>query len=297
MTWLLIVILAHLFYALVFIIDKYILSRPLPHPIVYAFYIGILSIFIWVLFPFGFYIPSFREIILVLLAGIAQVAGWIFFYRALNKGEVSRIVPFVGSFVAIFILILSDFLSVEHLTNQQILAFVFLVLGSLIISFKKGEFLKGFFHGVFGLAFLGALLFAVFWVITKHIFLETSFVSGLIWIRTGVAFVALTLLIPRKNRQLIFKKTEKLKPKTIKFFISGRILSILASLFMYLAVFWGSVTLANSLQGVQYVFILILAFLFFKKFPKLKEQLSKEIIVQKIIAIILIGLGLFILVS
>lgn len=60
--WLLLVILAHLFYALVFLIDKYIVSRPLPHPVVYAFYVGVLSIFIWVLAPFGF--PFLRLIIL-----------------------------------------------------------------------------------------------------------------------------------------------------------------------------------------------------------------------------------------
>ena len=172
-------------------------------------------------------------------------------------------------------------------------------MGALVISVRKParhRKLRGVAGGHFGLAFLASLFFAVFWVITKYIFLDTSFTIGLIWIRTGVALVALALLIPRKNRQLIFRKTEKLKPKTMKFVISGRALSVLAAFFMYLAVFLGSVTLANSLQGIQYVFILILAYLFFKKFPKLREQFSKEIIIQKIIAIILIGLGLFFLI-
>jgi len=291
MTWLIIVILAHLFYALVFIIDKYILSRPLPHPIVYSFYVGILSILILVLIPFGFYFPSFKEIVLVVLAGIAQVAGWIYFYKALNMGEVSRIVPFVGAFIGIFTLILSIFLIGEVLTLKQVLAIIFLISGSLVISVKKEVFGKAF-----RLALLGALFFAVFWVITKYIFLDTSFISGLIWIRTGVALIALCLLIPRKNRQLIFQKTEQLKSRTIKFFISGRALSILSSFGIYLAVFLGSVSLVNSLQGIQYVFVLILAFILFKKIPKAREQFTSEIITQKIIAIILIALGLAVLV-
>jgi len=290
--WLFIVILAHLFYALVFIIDKYIVSRPLPHPVVYTFYVGVLSIFVWVLIPFGFSFPSSTQIILILLGGIVQIAGWIFFYKALNLGEVSRIVPFVGSFVAIFILILSSLLIKEHLSGEQILAFLLLVLGSLIISFKK----KDVFRKPFILAIFSALLFAGFWVITKYIFLGSSFISGLVWVRTGVVIIALFLLLPRKNRQLIFKKTEELKPKTIRFFTGGRILSIVAGFLMYLAVFLGSVTLANSLQGLQYAFVLILALLFFRKIPGLKEEFSREIIVQKIIAIILISLGLFILI-
>lgn len=292
MTWLIIVIIAHLLYALVFIIDKYILSRALPHPVVYAFYVGILSAVVLVLIPFGFYFPSSSEVILILLAGIAQVAGWIFFYKALHKGEVSRIIPFSGAFVGIFTLILSIFIIGEGLISKQLLAISLLILGSLIISIKRMVFDKSFI-----LALLSSLLFAGFWVITKCIFLDTTFINGIIWIRTGVAVIALTLLIPKKNRELIFKETEELKSKTVKPFVAGRFLGILGAIGIYIAVYLGSVALVNSLQGLQYVFILILALLLFKKFPRLCEEFSREIIIQKIIAIILIGLGLFILVS
>lgn len=300
MLWLIIVIIAHLFYALVFVIDKYILSRTLPHPIVYAFYVGILSILIWVLIPFGFRFPLPKEVILSLLAAITQISAWILFYKSLNQGEVSRIVPFIGSFTAIFTLILSSLFIKEFLTTQQVLGFILLVSGGLVISITKDKslksFIRSFIRGSFGLAFLVSLLSAIFWVITKYIFINADFVSGIVWTKTAVALVALTLIISRKNRKLIFRKTEEIKPKTVGTFISARVFGVLAGLFVYLAVFLGSVTLVNSLQGLQYVFILILAFLLFRRFPNLREQLGKEIIFQKIIAIILIALGLVILV-
>jgi len=284
MIWLIIAIVAHLFYALVFIIDKRVLSRSLPHPVVYTFYVGVLSIFVWVIAPFGLTTISGFNIILVLLAGAAQVFGWICLYKALNKGEVSRVVPFVGSFIGLFTLIFSVFLIDEFLSSQQLLAVGFLVIGGLIISIKKGAFGKAF-----GPAFLASLLFAIFWVITKYIFLDLSFVSGVVWIRTASALFALGLLIPKQNRKLIFKKTEKLKPKTIKYVVLARILSVLGAIGVYVAVFLGSVTLVNSMQGLQYVFILFLSFIFFKKF-------DKESLVQKIISIILIAIGLVLLV-
>jgi len=290
--WLLIVVLAHLFYAMIFIIDKYIVSRPLPHPIVYTFYVGVLSIFIWVLIPFGFSFPSFNYILWSILAGIVQVGSLIFFYKALNLGEVSRMVPFVGSFVAIFTLSLSTFLIAERLTTEQYIAFILLVLGSFIISYKK----RYIFQRAFGLAILSALLSAVFWVITKYIFSASSFISGAVWVRTGVAIASLFLLLSKNNRRLILEKTGEIKLKTVLFFSGGRGLSIVAGFFMYLAVFLGSVTLSNSLQGLQYAFILILALLFFRKIPSLREEFSREIIIQKIIAIIFISLGLFILI-
>jgi len=288
MIWLFIVILAHLFYALVFIIDKYILSQPLPHPMVYAFYVGILGIFVLVLIPFGFHFLSAWEIILVLLAGLADLVASILFYKALNLDEVSRIIPFSGSFLAIFILIISALTIGERLTTHQYLAFALLVSGSLLISLKR----KILFEKPFSLALLSSFLSAIFWVITKYIFIKTSFINGLIWVRTGAALMCLPLLIPSETRKLIFKKTKDLKIKTVKFFISDRLLSILAGFLMYLAVFLGSVTLVNSLKGLQYVFVLILALLFFRKIPDLREEFSEKIIIQKIIAIILIGLGL-----
>ena len=40
----------------------------------------------------------------------------------------------------------------------------------------------------------------LFWVITKYLFLGTNFVSGLVWVRVGVAIIALTFLLSKKNR-------------------------------------------------------------------------------------------------
>jgi len=76
----------------------------------------------------------------------------------------------------------------------------------------------------------------------------------------------------------------------------ARGLGTASSFLIYWAIFLGSVTLVNSLQGVQYLFLLVLAFLFFRQIPQLKEQLEKGVLVQKIIAIMLIGIGLAILI-
>ena len=292
--WLILLAIAYFFYAIVFVLDKYILSRPMPDPIVYAFWVCFLGIFILAAIPiFGFSAPSGQEVFWSLIAGISQAVGLILFYRALNKSEVTRLVPFVGAISAVFILILNSISINEFLGNNQIIAFVLLVLGSLVIGFRK----KGFFaKGVLAPALISAFLFAVFWVITKYLFLGTDFISGLVWVRVSVAIIALFLLLSKKNRQIIFSKTKEAKPKTTGFFMLGRILNVAGSLFFYGAVFLGSVTLANALQGLQYVFVLILALLLFKKVPGLKEQFDKEFLIQKIAAVALICAGLFILV-
>ena len=290
--WFIVVITAYLFYALVFIIDKYILVRSLPHPVAYSFYVNFLSIVILVLLPFGFYFPSWGQFALVIFGGTVNVFGCVLLYSALNKEEVSRIAPFVGGFVAVFTLILSLFFLDEKLAVNQVVAFIFLVSGTLTLSFEK----KRFFSKYFLWALVSALCFAIFWVITKYVFIGASFVSGIIWVRTGVALSSLVLLIPSKNRNIIFKKAEDSKPKTKGYFFAGRTMSVLGGLGVYVAVYLGSVVLTNAFQGLQYIFVFLLAMLLFKKFRGLREELKREIVIQKIVALVLICLGLFILV-
>ncbi|MCX6729949.1 MAG: EamA family transporter [Candidatus Portnoybacteria bacterium] len=294
MIWILLLVLAHFFYGVVFMFDKYVLSTPKSNPITYSFYVGAMGIAVLVLIPFGFKMPNNVEIFWSLIAGVSQILAFIFFYKALDKGEVSRVVPYVGATTSVFILIFSSLILKEFLTGQQIIAFVLLVLGSLVIGFRKG---KLFDDKTWRTAILAGIFFALFWVATKYLFLGTNFISGLIWVRVGVAVIAFSLLLSKKNRKIIFSETKESKPKKTGVFMLGRILNVAGSLFLYGAVFLGSVVLTNALQGLQYVFVLILALLFFKKIPSLKEQFGKEVLIQKIVAIILIcaGLGLLVI--
>ena len=62
------------------------------------------------------------------------------------------------------------------------------------------------------------------------------------------------------------------------------------------AIFLGSVTLVNAMQGVQYIFVFFLVVLFTTTLPKLiKEKFTKELVIQKVIAILIIGIGLYLI--
>lgn len=293
MSWLLIVIIAHFFYAGVFVLDRYLIKKEFSSPLTYAFYTGVLGVFVFLLAPFGLKIPSSSQLLFSFAAGIIWILAAIFFYTALLKGESSRVVPTVGALIPIFTLILSFIFLNEKLGTREIVSFCFLVSGGLLISLKiKRIVLIKAFSPTLG----AALAFAAYFVMTKFVFLNQNFVSGLIWIRLGAALGVLFLLIPSSCRRRIFKKTETIKKKTIGFFSLARGLGIIAGLLIYWAIFLGSVTLVNAIQGVQYIFVLLLAFLLFKKLPALKEHFEKRILIQKIFAIILIGIGLVILV-
>jgi len=301
MNWLLIAIIAHFIFALVFIIDKFLVSKTVLQPITYAFYGGFLQILVLVLIPFGFVIPPLNQIIISFIAGALFTFAVLSLYQSLQTDEVSKIVPMVGGAVPLFTFILTYFLLGERLSFNQLTAFFLLVLGGVIIVWPRKKNLaaepaNASLIKQLSLALLAALFFAGSFVLTKFIFNYQSFINGLIWTRLGGFLGAGLLILWPGNWRIIFKTSKKVKLKLGGLFASNKVLSALAFILLNYAIFLGSVTLVNSLQGVQYVFLLIIALFLSKKFPQIiKEQVSQRMILQKIIAILFIGLGLGIL--
>lgn len=294
--WLYIALVAHFLYALVFVFDKFILSRPIKSSLSYAFYTSFTGGFIAIIIPFfEFRVLGFAYILYSLAAGVAFSWALVLFYRTLQISEASRSVPFVGALVPIATLIFSFPLGLEKLMGQHILSFIFLVGGGFLIVFGyKNDHFWGkvnIFYAI-GAAFLFGFSFAV----TKLVFEHTNFVSGLIWTRWGGFVFALTLLLKKKWREDIFETTLVSNEKTAVWFFSSKIIGATAVVLQNYAIFLGSVVLVNSLQSTQYLFLLALAAFLSIKLPKtFKESLDKAAIAQKVISIIIIGIGLVIL--
>ncbi len=301
MNWLVIAIIAHFIFALVFIVDKFLLSKTVLQPRAYAFYVGLLGIFALLLIPFGFTLLPVGQIAASLIAGILFILAILFFYKLIQIGEVSRITPIVGGAVPIFTLILTYLFLGERLTNYQLIAFFLLVFGGVIMLWPRKDKInpsvgQASLIKKLTLAVTAALFFAGSFVLTKFIFMEQPFINGFIWIRLGGFLGACLLLFWPGSRQIIFRTTETIKIKSVVLLISNKTLSALAFILLNYAIFLGSVTLVNSFQGIQYAFLLIVALFLSKKFPQiLKEQISRGMILQKIMAISFIVLGLGIL--
>ncbi|MDP2812677.1 MAG: hypothetical protein Q8O32_03220, partial [bacterium] len=146
---------------------------------------------------------------------------------------------------------------------------------------------------------LAALFFALFWVSSKYAFSLQSFASAFIWIRLGTFLMVLVLLIRKDWRQELradLKKSAKNKNNRFVFF-GTQALAAIGSILQSYAVSLGSVAIVISLQGLQYAVLLILTFIISWLNPKiLKEDNSGKIVWQKVLAILLITLGLYFLV-
>lgn len=299
MSWLLFSILSYLILAIVFLMDKYLLSVRIPNPKLYALYTGFLGVFIVVIAPFvSFYIPNFPQLSLALLAGIVSVLALFCFYQTLQLFETSRVVPAIGALLPLFTLGFIYIFSVgkETLAISEFPAFTLLIFGSFLITYERS---KNISLSSFKFSIITAFFYALCFVLTKYVYLSQPFWNGFIWMSVGGFLGSFLFLFSKEVRKGVFKARITFRGKTVFVFFLSKILGGGGGLLQNWAIFLAplaGVAIINVLQGTQYAFLLILTVLLSLEFPNVfKEKITKEIILQKISAILLIGGGLALL--
>jgi drug/metabolite transporter (DMT)-like permease len=292
--WLPLAVGAYLLLAVNGVADKFLLSKAVRHPIAYAFYTGITGPLVWVLAPFGLKLLSLPDLLVAILGGACFPVALYFFDKAIQQTSISRILPIEGGLVPIFTLVLAYLILGERLSGSHFIAFLLLVCGAVLISFRREH---GLWHPVaLGNATIAAFLFAMSFVLTKYIYGHSNFVSGLIWTRLGFFAASLSFLLVPLWRGYIFEAPKKVSNPNKLLYYGTRLTGMAAGFMQNYAIAIGSVTLVNAMQGTQYVFLLILTSILSLRFPQvLKEQINRQILVQKILAIIIVSVGLVLL--
>ena len=292
--YILIAVVAYALFAVNGVIDKFLLTKAVRHPAAYAFYIGITGFLPWFLAPFGLKFVSPGDLLVAIIAGASFVVALYFLYVATQITTISRILPIEGGLVPVFTLVLAYLILGERLGNAQLAAFIFLVLGSVLISLKHDK--KGWHPKALGNALIAAALFALSLTLTKYIFDRTNFVSGLIWTRLGFLVISLCFLVPKSWRRHIFSAPKTVSRSNKFLYYGARLTGGAAGLLQNYAIAAGSVTIVNALQGSQYALLLVMTVVLSEYFPKvLKEDISARVLAQKIAAIALISIGLILL--
>ncbi len=298
MNWVLIAILSYLLLAITALGDDYLLTGP-PEPKSYTFFVNAPGILLLLLVPFiGFVMPNQDQALMAILAGAASAIACFFLYSALEQFEASRVIPAIGAVLPLFTMILVYVFSKGSisLSVKELACFFLLVTGSILISFKKGKTvsLKSFVFSA-----MAAFLFSLSFVLMKNLYLVLPFWTTLIISRVGAFLVSLLLLFDQGVRADVFQTKPSFKKKTGLIFIANQGIGSLALLLQNFAIAiapLGRLAFINALEGTRYVFLFGLSILLSIKFPKIaEEKLSKENLLQKTIAILIIISGLALL--
>ncbi len=292
-----IVIFAYFFLAIVAVGDKYLLTGSL-NPKTYTFYAGAFGAIVFLLIPFvNFYIPSPAIILVSFLAGAVFVLATFIFYSALEDFEVSRVVPAVGGLMPIFTLVLVFLLfeDANLLKISDFLALALLILGTFLIT--KGVPAKISLKS-FLMAGVSAFLFSAYFVLSKYLYNLLPFWSAIILIRFGAFVSAMFFIFAADVRAEIFgKRPSSMNIRTAALFGANQTLAaagVILQNFSIAVAGTSYLAIINATEGIRYVFVFIFSIIISLKFPNiLKEEMSRKIIIQKLIAIFLIvgGLG------
>jgi uncharacterized membrane protein len=297
--WLILALVGHSAKALGFLGDKLFIEKLLPSPRALAFLSGIGGLFFLLASPWYLRFAPLAVLASSVGAGIISIYALIYFYRAVDRDEISRVVPAIGSIMPIATFVLSYIILGERLGDRTLFAFSFLAVGGILIAFHS--FSRIFKIGYFSLFFMEiwiAFLFALSAVLVKFAFERTDDFSAFLWFRIGSVGAVLPLLIyPEVRERLKFVSLKKSGAKNEIFYLLSRVFAGISPLIIWFAISYGSVTLVNSLQGIQYPLLFVLALFFSSRWPNIfQEEISRGSILQKSLATVFIFVGLALLI-
>lgn len=306
-SWILLVVVAQFLYAVVSILDKYIVTAgKISNPSKFAFYVGLLSSLTIIVFFFGWInlpfeniqipsyenvsLPTFKVIVISFFSAITFLLALISLFSALKKADASDVVPVVGSASAVGSLFLSYIFLGSPLSHNFVIGCIFLIAGSLLVS------LFHFGRKVLFLSLTAGFLFAFHYLFIKLVFNETLFDNGFFWTRITIAFVSLILFLIIKSPKGKKKVYHKEKRAEIGWVLLDKSVAGIASFLILKAIHLGPFAVIQALGSLQFAFLLVFAVFFGSKTPyACGENCSLRQRLQKTISIFVIIIGFLIL--
>lgn len=295
MTWILFSILTAVFWASGNIIDKFVFTRWVVKPLVPVMVGGIVGLLasIIIYLTQGFVGLSGINIFWGILAGVFNVLSYLFYYKAVKIEEISRVIP-LYYLMNFFILFLAYIFLGEVLTPIKYLGVFFLAIGAILVSQKDSINFK--FNKAFWFMILASVAIAINVVITKYLLNFADYWTIFSYTRGLGVIIALLPIIYLNYNDLVYELKKNGK-KAIGMMSVSEILNVFAGLSITFAISIGSVTLVNALASIQPFIVLIFASIISVFYPALfKEDLSRANIFIKVIATVLVFIGVILII-
>lgn len=299
MNWIIISLIAYFMLAAESVANKFLISGKVKSWQTYLFYIGLLSAFSFLLFPFGLTWFGWKFFLILIIAGIFFAFYlWMLFW-ALDDSAASRSFVLVGAVFTLVTFLLAFLFLKERFDFLSIGGILLLLNGGFLVSYQPQK--KEFF-GAWWKLVLAGIAFAIFSILFNYAFSFISqkgqevFISGYIYSRIGVVGTILIMFLFRKYREpVLLALKEKGTSQSITnlgWTISVKTFSGIANFMLNYAMSIGEIAKINALSAAQYLFIFLMSFFLGFKFRQVfDEDLSFKSLAYKAIGSIFVILG------
>ena len=296
MLWVLLGISSHFIWAIGNIADKFIVSKKIKNPYVYLISMSIIggaaALFV---IPFiDFYVPNKNLLYLIFAGSAIYFFGGFPYIRAMQLEEPSRI-NIWWNLIPIFSFLIGWLFLGDIFSGEQIIAFVFLVLGTFIASFhatkKKLVFSKAVFHMM-----IACFAYSLYGLIFYHLAKSLPFTLLFVWFNLLSATLAVAILFVKKMRLDFTNQILGGGKNLLILIIVLSLLDSVAIFFNQWALSFKHTALVFALEGFQVIFVFILAILLSIYAPKIiKEEIDKKNLILKFLALASMLVGILIL--
>lgn len=238
---------------------------------------------------------SVISLISVITASIFYILATYFYYKALEKNNVS-IVLVMSQLIPVFSYILGLILFKENLSSNQIIGSMVIILSAILISFDLEEKTNKSKWKALLLMIISSLGYAIYFILFDVAIRNSSYNSCAFWYQIGFLILGIILMCIKDFRKTFIKAIKKNGKRYFSLNITNEVLNLGANLLINFANLTIPLAVANVLNGFQGVFAFILGVIGVKLLPKyFKENLNKRVVIQKIVCIILSILGLIVM--
>ncbi len=295
--WFSYALISTIFFGFTTIVDKLMLEKRLSSfsylvsfvPPALVFAICVLLFFPTKIFsiPYG----------IAFVAGLLSVGGYFFYVVSIRKEEASRIAA-LTSLAPAFVAVLALFLVNEIFSAKSYIGIILMILGSALISYKRKRVKKIIPLSLILILIAINFVYGLEQTISKISLNQISFWPFLMMFMFGRFAVTFPGLAISTTRKKFLSEAKKLGRNFALTLASGSVMWSLGIIFFFYAASLGPIALVSTTGLISPLFTLFFATLITKYLPKvLREQIDRKTVALKFVAIVLIVLGTYLIIT
>lgn len=296
LSWVTFALIAGTLWSIVSIFEKHIIGHEYHDPIaatVIKTYV-VFAIFSCGSFFAGKDITSDLSLVIPsLISGMILSVAVFFYYKSLQSGDVSRVVP-IFSTAPIFTLFFGAIFLKEHLSMIDYVGILTIAIGSMTMGMEQVKRKLKIDHAVL-MALIVAFFSSMRTVIMKNPVDAVSVWPLLFWVGFGGLLFATPLLVIHYKRIEAYNEFQA--RRGIWHFVIADILDALGHVSLFIAIGLGSVSLVTGILHTKALIIFLVASIINAIWPNfINEKISRTILAKKAAGTALIILGAIMLV-
>lgn len=232
--------------------------------------------------------------LLGILCGFLTVIYYFFYFKALDNESPSVVIA-MFSLTPVLIPVFAYLFLDERLVPLQIAGFLIVLTASFALGLtevKKFKFSSAFSH-----VMVAASIYAVVSLLSKYVYQRTNFYTGFMYFCMGMGLggIYFNLVLRFLKASDFISDLKHNSKKIITFFIIAEAIAIVAEITQNLAVSRGPVSMVKVIEGIQPVYVLLIAIIFYKVSPKHFREAAEGGLIKKFSLMALIIIGLFLI--